>query len=219
MAMPPLARRERTEAGRLLMLGAARWTHAIAAGALLLVVAACSGGGSGASAGSGSGSSPASAAGTPAAAVSVAPAVSSAGPSDAGSAAASGAGGAASGNDRCARFTAAQVNTLTADAPFQTAEPAMLDVPGCQWYFGSGTGNVNLQVLPGSQYADWSGKPGVTAVSGLGDSAFVGPFPLGGTMAGAQAGGNFYFLTVSPAPSNDVVVAFLKQAIAQVGGS
>lgn len=94
----------------------------------------------------------------------------------------------------------------------------MLDVPGCQWHF-SGVGNVNLQVLPGAQFSDWSGKAGATAVSGVGDRAFVGPFPLGGTMAGAQVGGNFYFLTVSPAPANDVVVAFLKQAIAQVGGS
>jgi hypothetical protein len=202
----------------MLMLGTARWTPAIAAGALLLAVAACGGGGAGASAGSASPSSPASSTGAPAAAVSAAPAVPSAVPGDAGNGAASSAGGAGAGNDRCAKFTTAQVTPLTGDA-FQTAEPSILDVPGCQWYFSSGAGNVNLQILPGSQYGDWSGKPGATAVSGVGDSAFVGPYVLGGTMAGAQVGGTFYFLTVSPAPSNDVVVAFLKEAIAQAGGS
>ncbi len=217
MAMPPLADRERAEAGGTQMLGTARWTPTIAAGALLLVVAACGGGAPGATSTSAAGSSPATT-DAPAASVSGAPAVSSAAASGAGNAAASGAAGATAGNDRCSKFTTAQVTPLTGDA-FQTSEPVMLDVPGCQWYFSSGAGNVNLQILPGSQYADWSGKPGATAVSGVGDSAFVGPYVLGGTMAGAQVGGTFYFLTVAPAPSNDVVVAFLKQAIAQAGGS
>lgn len=191
---------------------------AVALGAILLVAAACGGAGASAAASAGAAATGAGSSGTSVQTASPTAATSVARSQAAGAASAS-TGGATAGNDRCAKFTTAQVNSLTADAPFQTAEPVMLDVPGCQWYFGSGVGNVNLQVLPGSQFSDWAGKAGVTAVSGVGDSAFVGPFPLGGTMAGAQVGGTFYFLTVSPAPSNDVIVAFLKQAIAQVGGS
>ncbi len=189
-------------------------------GAILLAAAVAACGGSAASA---AGSAPALT-GAPTAAANASTAASAAAPGSSGSGSsdqaggASTTGGATAGNDRCAMFSTTQVNTLTADAPFQTADPVMLDVPGCQWYFNSGVGNVNLQVLPGSQFGDWTGKPGVTAVSGVGDSAFVGPFPLGGTMAGATSGGNFYFLTVSPAPPNDVAVAFLKAAIAQLGG-
>ena len=185
-----------------------RTAPAIALGAILVVVAACGG-----AAASSSASSPpasiSSAAATAAASASTA--------SSQGAAAASGSAvGPTGAKDQCAKFTTDQVNTLTGGDPFQTAEPIMMDAPGCQWYFQSGAGNVNLQVLPGDQFGDWSGKAGVAPLNGVGDSAFVGPFPLGGTMAGAKIGGSFYFLTVSPAPSNDVVVAFLKQAIAQL---
>jgi hypothetical protein len=189
--------------------------RAIALGAILLIAAAC--GGASASA---AGSTAAAATVGPSTAVITSPAATaSAASSQGGDGASTSTGGSAAGNDRCAKFTTAQLTALIGDAPFQTSEPVMLDVPGCQWYFSSGAGNVNLQILPGSQYGDWSGKPGVSAVSGLGDSGFVGPYVLGGTMAGAQVGGTFYFLTVAPAPSDDVVVAFLKAAIAQAGGS
>ena len=192
-----------------------RTAPAIALGAILIVVAAC-GGASASPAGPSPAGSPSP---SPASSVAVtASPAASAGEasSQAGGAASASTGGSTAANDQCAKFTTDQVNTLTGGDPFQTAEPVMMDVPGCQWYFQSGAGNVNLQLLPGDQFGDWSGKAGVAPVSGVGDSAFVGPFPLGGTMAGAKVGGSFYFLTVSPAPSNDVVVAFLKQAMAQL---
>jgi len=199
-----------------------RSRSAIALAAILLIVAACGGASASPAASAASAATdlpPAAATDSPAAAATDSPAAAaSAAPSQGGGSASASTGGSTAGNDRCAAFTTAQVTALVGDAPFQTAEPGMLDVPGCQWYVSSGAGNVNLQILPGSQYGDWSGKPGATAVSGVGDSAFVGPYVLGGTMAGAQVGGTFYFLTVAPAPSNDVVVAFLKQAIAQAGG-
>jgi hypothetical protein len=192
-------------------------TSAIALGAILLIAAACGGGSGSAAASSAAPTTGAPSAASTASTASRAAVVSAAASQDAGGASA-GTGGSTAGNDRCAEFTTGQVTALIGDAPFQTAEPGILDVPGCQWYFSAGAGNVNLQILPGAQYGDWSGKPGVTAVSGVGDSAFVGPYVLGGTMAGAQVGSTFYFLTAAPAPSNDVVVSFLKQAIAQAGG-
>ena len=216
MSMSTLACGEHTEPRGTLMIRTARWTPAIAGAALLFAVAACGGGG--ATTGSSAGASPAAAAGTPAAAASSPAVPSTSVPGDTGNPGASGAVGAATGNDRCALFTTDQVTPLTG-GPFQTSDPSMLDVPGCQWYFDSGVGNIQLQILPGAQYTDWSTKPGVTALSGVGDSGFVGPYVLGGTMAGALVGTNFYFLTVAPAPSNDAIAAFLKLAIAQAGGS
>jgi hypothetical protein len=120
---------------------------------------------------------------------------------------ASSAPGAAT--DYCGLFTSAEIGVILGKAVGPGSGSGFV----CAWTTTDGSASASIyRSLPGL-YEDAAAQPEYREVSGIGDKAAIGPSVLGGIEAIAVADGAYWLVRLDPSPSDDALLAFLRELI------
>jgi Protein of unknown function (DUF3558) len=119
--------------------------------------------------------------------------------------------------DYCSIFTTDRLTSLFG-GPVHVGDTSGTAGTGCVWDTADGSGELSILEQPlAVLYDDLAGQAGQHAVTGIGDKATIGSSELGGTVAGAVANGHYFTVLINPAPAEDIVVGLLRDFVSARG--
>ena len=117
--------------------------------------------------------------------------------------------------DPCAMFTTAQVRSWFGKEPVAKPTRGVPQEQGCQWLPKDGSpGGLAVTIAPSETYAPKTARYGYTALSGIGEKAYILPVQ-GGWEAGALKGRKAVWLR-TPNLSKDIATTVLKAVAAKL---
>jgi hypothetical protein len=120
-------------------------------------------------------------------------------------------GSAADKTDYCTLFTAAEIGAILGKAVGAGSGSGFV----CTWTAADGVSAASIYRSLPVLYDEAAAQPDHHPVSGIGDKAAIGPSLLGGTEAIALSNGAYWLVRLSPSPSDDTLLGFLRELISR----